>query len=501
MNPRTKYLFLILSISFISLLPGNVFGLRPNILFVISDDQSFPHASAYGSKMVSTPAFDRIANHGVLFTHAYVTSPGCSPSRASILTGLYPWQLEEAGSHASSFSTKYTCFPDILLDAGYDIGYTGKGWAPGNWEISGRPYNPAGKEFNTKTLVPPYSGISKIDYTANFKDFLSKRTAGKPFYFWMGTQEPHRPFDDNAWINSGFLLSKALVPGFLPNNETMRKDLMNYAAEITWFDKHLMNCIDELERIGEFENTIIIVTSDNGMAFPYAKANCTDAGIHVPLSICWGKKIRPQQVVQNLVSLVDIAPTILEATGLKPVQKLSGESLLGLLSGKQKSYRRDAVYAGRERHSFSRYNNMGYPMRSIRWGNYLLVRNFHPERWPAGDPKEITENGKLRDAFYDIDDAPSKQFLIDHKSNTDIASYFDLATQKRPEYELYDLKKDIACINNVANERSYAKTLTRMKKMLDNKLIQTKDSRMGNPEVWETYPRLEGRSRVFPENN
>lgn len=121
---------------------------RPNILFVISDDQSYPHASAYGSPIAKTPAFDFIARNGWLFNNAFVTSPGSSPSRASILTGLYPWQIAEAGTHASSFPAEYKCFPDILAEAGYHVGCTGKGWGPGDWKISGRKHNPAGPEYN-----------------------------------------------------------------------------------------------------------------------------------------------------------------------------------------------------------------------------------------------------------------------------------------------------------------------------------------------------------------
>ena len=127
------------------------------------------------------------------------------------------------------------------------------------------------------------------------------------------------------------------------------------------------------------------------MSFPHAKANCYDAGLHVPLAVCWGERIRPRQVVESLVSLVDVFPTLLEASGVTygADSVLVGESLLPLLEGRAAEYSSEAVYAGRERHSCSRYNNQGYPMRSIRSGNYLLVRNFHPERWPAGDPQAL----------------------------------------------------------------------------------------------------------------
>ncbi|MGN6294527.1 MAG: sulfatase family protein [Chitinophagaceae bacterium] len=475
---------------------------RPNILFVISDDQSYPHSSIYGSRMVSTPGFDFVAKQGALFTKTYVTSPGCSPSRASILSGLYPWQVEEAGSHASSFSSKYTCFPDILKAAGYKIGYTGKGWGPGNWEVSGRSYNPAGPEYNKLTLTPPYKGISKIDYTGNFKQFLGERKKGEPFYFWVGTNEPHRPFERNAWIKAGYSLQNTQLPGFLPDNDSIRSDLQDYAVEISWFDTHLMNCINELKRIGELDNTIIIVTSDNGMSFPYAKANCTDAGIHVPLAICWGNRIKPNQVIETLVSTIDLAPTIISGVGLKADKTLSGQSLWPLLTGKPNDYKEDAVYAGRERHSFSRYNNLGYPMRSMRWNDMLLVHNFHPERWPAGDPMEISKDGTLELAYFDIDDAPSKKYLIDHRDELPIAPYFKAAMEKRPAYELYDLKKDVSCMHNLAGDPSYAGVLEKMKQKLSDKLRSTKDTRIGNdPEVWETYPRLEGKMRKFPSYN
>jgi len=172
---------------------------RPNILFVISDDQSYPYTSKYGSEFIDTPAFDFVANNGCLFNNAFVTSPGSSPSRASILTGLYPWQIEEAGTHASSFPIKYTCFPDKLESIGYKVGFTGKGWGPGDWKISGRKRNPAGEEYNKIKVKPLFSGISNIDYSENFRLFISTRKDNQPFYFWVGLNEPHRPYEKDVW--------------------------------------------------------------------------------------------------------------------------------------------------------------------------------------------------------------------------------------------------------------------------------------------------------------
>jgi uncharacterized sulfatase len=261
-----------------------------------------------------------------------------------------------------------------------------------------------------------------------------------------------------------------------------------------------MNCIEELRRIGELDNTIIIVTSDNGMSFPHAKANCYDDGIHVPLAICWGNNIKGNQVIDALVSAIHIAPTIFDLTDVKIAHPLSGTSLRPLMQGKKKDYKIEAVFAGRERHSYSRYDNLGYPVRAIRWGDFLLVHNFKPYLYPAGDPKTINEQGALENAYYDIDDCPSKTFIIENSENQDIKPYFDAAVAKRPEFELFDLKKDRHCMNNVAANKKYEQILAKMEKMLHEKLVETNDSRIGsNPDIWESYPRLEGKMRNFPE--
>ena len=126
---------------------------RPNILSVISDDQSYPHASAYGCRGIRTPGFARVAKRGVLFRTCIAGSPGCSPSRATVLTGRYHWMLEHAGTHASKFDSKYATFPDLLEKAGYWVGYTGKGWGPGNYRDGGFARNPAGPVFAAKKKI------------------------------------------------------------------------------------------------------------------------------------------------------------------------------------------------------------------------------------------------------------------------------------------------------------------------------------------------------------
>ncbi len=469
---------------------------RPNILIAISDDQSFPHASAYGLTGIQTPSFDRVASQGVLFTNAFAASPGCSPSRASLLTGLQPWQLEQAGTHASSFPSRFTVYPDLFEKVGYFVGYTGKGWVPGNWKVGGWQRNPAGPEYNKRTLssVPP--GIEKVDYFSNFQDFFEAKAPDQPFCFWFGSHEPHRGFAPQSSVRSEKRLENILVPPFLPDTRETRMDLLSYFIEIEWFDRHLGMMLDLLEQEGELKNTLVLVTSDNGMAFPSAKANLYEYGIHVPMAVSWPARFPDGRVVDKLVSLTDIAPTFLEASGINQESTLmSGRSFLSLLEGNNNTDDppRKSVVAGRERHSSSRHLNLGYPSRAIRTEKFLYIHNFSPQRWPAGAPQKIEENGQLgpmHDAYHDIDTAPTLSLLIKRRNDPQIKRYFQLAVSKRPSEELFQVISDPGCLVNLANDSKYTTVKNQLSEKLERYLTQTDDPRIGpDGEIFETYPR------------
>lgn len=479
----------------------------PNILFAISDDQSYPYASAYGTQWVKTPAFDRVAREGVLFMNAFSASPGCSPSRAAILTGRNTWQIEDAGTHASAFPTTYRVYPDILEEAGYFVGYTQKGWGPGNWKVSGRTRNPAGEVFNKHKLKAPTSGISSNDYAANFAEFLEKRPEGMPFCFWYGASEPHRVFEKGSGLKAGKRLEEVQVPSFLPDSDEVRSDLLDYALEIEWFDQHLGQMLKLLEEAGELDNTIIVVTSDNGMAFPRAKANLYEYGHHVPLAIRWGSQVKGNRIVEDVVSLVDLAPTYLEAVGLEhPAEKhpMEGRSLMPILlsdlQGVVDSTRNEA-YAARERHSSSRWNNLTYPQRSLRTDRYLYIRNFKADRWPAGAPQKYEENGTLGEmhgAYHDIDACPTQDFLVEHREDPEIGIYFHLAVDKRPKEEFFDILKDPGCLNNLANDPEFREELMAHRNQLGGYLMETNDPRVtGEGDIYERYVRYSP-IRQFP---
>ena len=484
---------------------------RPNILFAISDDQSWKHASAYGCKSIKTPAFDRIAKAGVLFKNSITGSPGCTPSRSSILTGRYPWQLEQAGTHASSFPKKYSVYPDLLESAGYVVGYTGKGWGPGNFRDSGRIRNPAGTAFNELKTKVPANGIAKNDYSGNFATFVNERPAGKPFCFWFGGHEPHRKFEKGSGLKSGKKLADAEVPKFLPDVDAIRNDILDYCVEIEWFDHHLGKMIALLDELGELENTLIVVTSDNGMAFPRAKANVYEYGIHMPLAICWPSEIPGGRVVDDLVSHTDFAPTFLELAGVEhPAERgkapeMTGESLLPMLMSDEEgktSFARSEVFSCRERHSSSRWNNLTYPQRCIRTEKYLLIRNFAPKRWPAGAPQKLEKDGKLgpdHGGYHDIDACPSLSFMIKHRDDPKIAPFFQAAVGLRPEIELFDLESDVGCLRNLAESADHQSVKSDLEKRLNQYLKESGDPRLnGNPDVWEGYKRYSG-IRSFPK--
>ena len=259
------------------------------------------------------------------------------------------------------------------------------------------------------------------------------------------------------------------------------------------------------------DNTMIIVTSDNGMAFPYAKANCTEYGIHMPLAVCWKKKIPANQTVSKLVGFIDLTATIHHAFDIKNEGEhpISGKSFLDLLKENQKTItpvHQQKIFAGRERHSSSRYNTLGYPQRCIRTNQFLLVRNYKPERWPAGPGQKNkkgpnSELGPKHNGYHDIDACPTLDYLIKGRSDSTISKYFHLAVSKRNYEQLFNIIEDPYCINDLVGKPEYKEKHKELADQLTNYLVQTKDPREnGNGDIFESYPRYSS-IRWFPTPN
>jgi len=343
----------------------------------------------------------------------------------------------------------------------------------------------------------------------------------KPFFFWYGAQEPHRAFEQDSWKRNGKKHGDVEVPHFSPDHKIVRGDMLDYAVEIEWFDLHLQRMLEYLEKTGELENTIVIVTSDNGMAFPRAKANCYEYGIHVPFAVRFPEEFPGGRVVDDVLSFADLAPTILEITGTSSEGMLpvSGESMLHILKSKKEGIvdgTKKYVFAGRERHSSSRYLNWGYPQRAIRSNDYLLIWNIKPNRWPAGAPQRlkpgthnelfpmygIDENGvhHSNQAFTDIDAAPTKSFIVENWQNETVRPYFNLAVSKRPEFELFDIKNDPYNLNNLAGNPEFNAVELKLKQALFTELEKSGDPRVVGPdkEVFDSYVRYSP-MREFPK--
>jgi len=418
---------------------------RPNVLVIVADDWS-PHAGAYGDGVVPTPAIDRLTREGVLFENAFCAAPSCSPSRAAMLTGRYPHQLQEGGNLWGTLPTAYPNYRVLLEKNGYKTGLHGKGWGPGDPTVGGYAHNPAGPEFKS------------------LEAFLAELPTGTPFCFWIGSSDPHRPYSPDLKKTAGLNEAALRVPPHLPETPETRTDLLDYYAEVGRFDQTVAGAIGLLEAKGLLENTLIIVTGDNGMPFPRAKANLYDAGTRVPLVVRWGDQLPKGRRYRELVSLVDLAPTILEATKVEAPKEMTGRSLLPLLTKNQSGDRYGRVFLERERHANIRKNNLGYPGRAIRTDQYLYIQNLEPDRWPAGDPDVLVAPGP----FGDIDQGLAKDQLVNGRGNPALKQLVHWSLEKRPAEELYDLAKDPHQLQNVANDPAYAAA----KKELQSQLLQ-----------------------------
>ncbi len=446
---------------------------RPNILLAIADDWGWPHSPLYGDKVVRTPTFERVASEGVLFTQAYCTTPSCTPSRAAILTGQTPHRLEEGGNLWGFLPSRFPVYTDMLEREGYHVGFTRKGWGPGSLEGSGRTRNPAGPQFK------------------DFETFLGEKPSGKPFCFWFGSTDPHRPYEKGSGAASGMDPRDVQVPPFLPDTPEVRSDILDYYFEVQRYDREAGEILRRIDSAGELENTLVVMTGDNGMPFPRAKANLYGFGTHLPLAIRWPARVTGGRVVNEFASFVDFAPTFLEAAGLEPPREMTGISLLGLLTGHTARHR-DLVFLERERHANVRRGDLGYPCRAVRTREFLYIRNLRPERWPAGDPEKYVEVGP----FGDVDGSPSKDVILARREEPAMSRFFRLAFDKRPAEELYDLTKDPGELNNIASRPEYATVKKTLRARLDNWMKDTGDPRaVSKGDPWDRYPYFGGRPR------
>ncbi|NQU24204.1 MAG: sulfatase [Candidatus Nealsonbacteria bacterium] len=440
---------------------------RPNILFCLSDDQSYPHASAYGEPVIHTPVFDRVAREGVLFTQAYCAAPSCTPSRSAILTGQDIWRLGQGGQLFGTLPAEHPVYTDLLTANGYHVGYMDKGWAPGDVRAGGRTSDPTGTRFRS------------------FQEFFGKAPEGKPWCFWFGSRDPHRGYRKGSGVSAGMDPSKVRLPAVFPDTPEVRSDICDYFFEIQRFDQQVGEMLKQIEQAGQLDNTLVVITSDNGMPFPRAKANLYDLGARMPLAIRWPKQVPGGRTVDDFVNLTDLAPTFLEAAGMTPPKEMTGRSLMNLLKSTKSGVvapGRDAVYTGRERHAWCRIDGKGYPARMIRTRDFLYIRNYEPDRWPSGIYRMVTNEGH----YGDVDASPTKEVMLEQKD--EYSRPFELSFGKRPREELYDCRKDPHQLRNLASDLAHQPILQKLSDRLTARLKATGDPReTTGATLWDAW--------------
>lgn len=504
-------------------------GKRPNILFVFADDWG-RHASAYAkldgpgtvNDVLQTPNIDRVAGEGVLFRRAFVSSPSCTPCRSALFSGQHFWRTGRGAIlRGAVWDGTNLAWPLMLRDGGYHIGETFKVWGPGTPSDApyGAPkhaYERAGREFNafsenvTRMVAQgrPLEAAKKTLYDevlANFNAFLADRRPGQPFCYWFGPTNVHRKWVKGSGKKLWNIEPEALqgkMPPFLAEVPEIREDLTDYFGEVQAFDAALGMLLQRLKETGEFENTIIIVSGDHGApGFPHGKCNLYDFGSGVPLAVRWGGA-KGGRIVDDLVSLPDLAPTLLEVSGIPVPDRMTARSLLPVLTSEKSGQvdpQRTAVFIGRERHvENARADFMPYPQRAIRTHEFLYIINFKPDRWPLGDPyrldgdnpptaEEITEETRV--TLPDDDAGPAKAWLVGMRNDPKWKPLFELAYGKRPREELYDLKADPHQVKNVAAEAKYAEVRADLEKRLMDELRRTGDPRLvDDGKFFETPP-------------
>jgi len=501
---------------------------KPNILLLFADDWG-KFASIYAeagesggiNDIVATPNFDRIAREGVLFRNAHVSAPSCTPCRSALLTGQHFWRTNTGAIlRGAVWDASIPSFPLLLQEAGYHIGYTHKVWGPGTPAnapfTKEQNYGKRGGKFNqfsqnvTKmagegVALEEAKTVLLEETRGNFQDFLAAREEDEPFSYWFGPTNVHR-----KWIKgSGKALwgiepesLKGKLPPFLPDVPEVREDMADYLGEVAAWDAGIGVILEELEKTGERENTLIVISGDHGApGFPHGKCNLYGFGTNVTLSVT-GPGVKGGRVVDDFASLTDVAPTFLEAAGVPVPEVMTGRSLWPVLRSEKTGLvdeTRTVVYTGRERHvEIARSDYSPYPQRAIRTAGHVLIINFRPDRYPLGDHYQLDSSGtpsvddlenETRVTLPDEDAGPTKAWLVGVRDTPEWKEHFDWVYGKRPKYELYDLTKDPHETKNVAEDPAYAAIKSDLETRLIDELTRTGDPRLiDDGKFFETPP-------------
>ena len=409
---------------------------RPNIILIIGDDISDSDFGCYGHPSIRTPNVDNLAAGGVRFTNAYLTTSQCSPTRCSIITGRYPHNTGAPELH-TDLPKGQVMFPALLKKAGY---YTA---AAGKWHMGRYAESAFDKVVD-----------SKPGGEERWIECLEQRPKNKPFFMWFASHDAHRSWspDDKTQPHSP---NDSVIPPYLIDTPDVRKDMAKYYDEVQRLDRYTGMVVEELKKQGVLEETLIIFMADNGRPFPRCKTRLYDSGVKTPFVVHWPAGLKHKGTVcPSLVSVIDIAPTILSVTGLKPPQTLQGVSMEPLFSD-TKATIRNYIFAEHNWHGQIAHERM------VRHGDYVYIRNAHPQltqicgldpQCPQKELREWAEQGKLTSA------------------------QMDPLLEPRPAEELFNVIDDPHQLLNLAGDPKYYNELQDLRHIMDEWQRRTGDT-------------------------
>ena len=413
---------------------------KPNIVYIIAHDLG-QQLNCYGDKSVKSPNLDELAEKGVRFVNYFCSSTPCSPSRGCIMTGRYAHTnglmgLANRSSdalHNWSLPEKEKTIVDYLNEAGYSTYHIGVQHERRNPFRNRYKYTDPRETFCEVVAEK----VVKLIKSGNLKE---------PFYLNAGFFEVHLPFERKEYIPDD--PDKVHVPAYLPDNRYVREELARFHGSIRFMDEAVGKIISALDESKFKDSTVIVFTTDHGIPFPRAKSTLYDPGIKTTLIMRFPEGMVRNGVYKELISNIDLTPTLLEMIGAKISENIQGRSFYKLLTGEP--------YAENEFiFSEKNFHDIYDPIRCVRTKRYKYIRNFEPrENLPL--PEDIKRS------------IASRQLP-------------EGATDPRPEEELYDLKNDPNELTNLVNEQAYQEVRKKLSDILARWMKDTKDPLLKGP--------------------